>query len=91
MATIRKLAALVALLAAAVLLFVVVCPMTPTPNAVITARNTAPVNTVLLALATVLPALALLSLGMVRFDSTVEAGEVSPQLPVRMRTCVQLC
>jgi hypothetical protein len=90
-ATVRKLAALFALLAAAVLLFVVVCPIIPTPNAVITARNTAAVNSVLLALATVLPALALLGLGMVRLESTVDAGEVSPQLPVRMRSCVYLC
>jgi hypothetical protein len=87
----RKLVALVALLAAGVLLFVVVCPITPTPTAVITSRNTAPVNTVSVVFATVLPALALLSFAFIRLESTVETGEVAPQLSVRMRTCVQLC
>jgi hypothetical protein len=88
---VRKLAALVALLAAAVLLFVVVCPITPTPTAVITSRNTAPVNTVSVVLETALPALALLSFSAVRFESTTDAGEVAPRLSVRLRTCVQLC
>jgi hypothetical protein len=87
----RKLVALVALLAAAVLLFVVVCPITPTPTAVITSRNTAPVNTVALVLASGLFTLALLSFALVRLEWTAEAGEVAPQLSVRMRTCVQLC
>ena len=87
----RKLAAVVALLAAAVLLFVVVCPITPTPTAVITSRNTAPVNTVTVVVASVPSALTLLSFALIRIERTAEAGEVAPPLSVRMRTCVQLC
>ena len=89
--TVRKLAALVALLAAAVLLFVVVCPITPTPTAVITARNTAPVTvvTIAVAVAAILPLLVCASL--IQLQSLNDESEALAPLQVLHRTCVHLC
>jgi hypothetical protein len=88
---IRKLAAIGAVLAAAILLFVVVCPVTPTPTAVVTARNTAPVNVIILALAVVLPLLVLISTAPCQFPHLDDARETLAPLTVLQRTCIHLC
>jgi hypothetical protein len=88
---VRKLAAIGAVLAAAILLFVVVCPVTPTPTAVVTARNTPPVSAVILALAVVLPLLTLVSTALFQHQCFTDARETLAPLTVRHRTCIHLC
>jgi hypothetical protein len=87
----RKIVALIALLAAAVLLFVVVCPITPTPTAVITSRNTAPLATISVALAAILPSLALLTATVSQIQWITDVREIPAPLTVLKRTCVRLC
>ena len=91
MTVLRKVAALIALLAAAALLFVVVCPVTPTPTAVVTSRHSAPVTVVTVALAVVLPSLVLVTSTFFQLQSSVESRETFAPLTVLNRTCVCLC
>jgi len=80
------------LAAAALITFVVVCPLTPTPIAVVTSVGKAPAPALvgmLLAIALLLPLLPVLT--RVLYVATGEHGVPLMPAAVRELTCVRLC
>ena len=89
MALTRKLTALLAMATALLLLFVVVCPLTPTPITVVSAKGTLPAPVVALAVGT---AFALTA--AVERMAVLSAASHPPLLShasVLDLTCVRLC
>jgi len=82
---------LTAVFAAALLLFVVVCPFTPTPNAVIRSDHSAPSAPQLVIAVLSLASPALLAFSFISLQQVAETHDPRPPLSVLSRTCVQLC
>ncbi len=91
MGKVTKLVAATSLLAMAVLLFVVVCPATPTPTAVVQSRTAAPAITVGPVGPAILFAVAIVTAVLVRFERAQDSSLPFQPLPVLARTCVFLC
>ncbi len=92
MSALRKVVALVAILSAALLLFVVVCPLTPTPIAVVTSPGSAPVHGLVAAIVVALPVLATVFVfAFAEFRTGSHIRPTSSSVRVIDLTCVRLC
>jgi hypothetical protein len=90
MRLLHNITALGALLAAALILFVVVCPATPTPIAVVTAHGKAPAPSVAMVALLLMP----FALALQRFQAArvrVESYRELPHPDLLDLTCTRLC